>query len=380
MKLLKKIISLVVPVVAVLALADTVHASRQLGLDVSSYNRSDLAYFQTMKYYGARFTIVKLGGSGGGEGEHYQNPKASQQLAMAQKAGMDIGTYFWGEFGGSTAQAKKMARYAIADAKRVGLKAGSVIALDYELGASGSVSANTSAIVTFMKAIDKAGYKPLLYSGAYYLRTHVNRSNVLKHYQDSLWIASYATMQPVSGPNYNYFPSMDGIAIWQFGATWHGADGNVKLLKNALKKGQVKHNVKITKDTSKTSYTVKEGDSWHSIATKYGMDENQLAKLNGKTVKSMIHPGDKIKLAGTIDNDAKPTKATTSAINKVVKVKSLGAGKASWKVRLINGAGKYTNRYVAQCSRWKVSKVKQTSKGKACLIGKDLYILAKYVK
>ncbi|WP_082621054.1 GH25 family lysozyme [Lactobacillus gigeriorum] len=355
-----------------------VDAARRLGIDVSSYQRSDYQFFQNMKANGTKFVIVKLGGSGGGEGEHYQNPKASQQLAMAQKVGLEVGSYFWGEFGGSVAQAKKMAKYAVSDAQKFGLKKGSAIALDYELGASQNKEENTKAIHEFMSYIKKQGYKPLLYSGSYYLKTNVNHSKVNKSFKNSLWIASYATMAPVNGPNYNYFPSLDGIAIWQFSSAWYGVDGNVELLKNSLKLGKVKDDVKVTKTkkSKATSYTVKAGDSWYSIAQKFGMDQNQLAKLNGGTVNSELQPGDKLKLTGTIKNDAKPTKVKT----KIVKVKSLGKDRKNWKVRLIDGSGKYSNHYVNQGSRWITSKTKETKKGKAYLIGKNLYVLAKYVK
>lgn len=373
---LKKLLLTVLLSSLILLLPQKVDAARRFGIDVSSYQRSDYQFFQNMKANGTKFVIVKLGGSGGGEGEHYQNPKASQQLAMAQKAGLEVGSYFWGEFGGSAAQAKKMAKYAVNDAQKFGLKKGSAIALDYELGASLSKENNTKAIIEFLNYIKKQGYKPLLYSGSYYLKTNVNYSKVNKSFKNSFWIASYATMAAVSGPNYNYFPSMDGIAIWQFSSSWHNVDGNVELLKNSLKLGKVKDDVKVTKTTKSkaTFYVVKKDDSWYSIAQKFGMDQNQLAKLNGKTTKDMIQPGDKLKLDGIIKDDAKPAK------NKVVKVKSLGKGKENWQVRLINGKGKYVNHYVNQGSRWLANKSKNTSKGKAYLIGKDLWILAKFVK
>ena len=79
-------------VVASLAVAglflgsQNVQANR-LGQDVSSYQLSDFEYMLQRKQLGSDFTIVKLGGSGGFEGEHYQNPKASAQLANASKSG-----------------------------------------------------------------------------------------------------------------------------------------------------------------------------------------------------------------------------------------------------------------------------------------------------
>ena len=65
--------------------SQNVQANR-LGQDVSSYQLSDFEYMLQRKQLWSDFTIVKLGGSGGFEGEHYQNPKASAQLPMRQKA------------------------------------------------------------------------------------------------------------------------------------------------------------------------------------------------------------------------------------------------------------------------------------------------------
>lgn len=57
--------------------------ANRLGQDVSSYQLSGFEYMLQRKQLWSDFTIVKLGGSGGFEGEHYQNPKASAQLANA---------------------------------------------------------------------------------------------------------------------------------------------------------------------------------------------------------------------------------------------------------------------------------------------------------
>ena len=45
---------------------------------------------------------------------------------------------------------------------------------------------------------------------------------------------------------------------------------------------------------SHTYYTVVSGDSWWAIAKQFSVDMNTLVKLNGKTIDSIIHPGDKL--------------------------------------------------------------------------------------
>ena len=46
------------------------------------------------------------------------------------------------------------------------------------------------------------------------------------------------------------------------------------------------------------TYTVKPGDSWWSIANRYGMSMYELASRNSKTIYTVIHPGDKLTISG----------------------------------------------------------------------------------
>ena len=310
--------------------------ANRLGQDVSSYQLSDFEYMLQRKQLGSEFTIVKLGGSGGFEGEHYQNPKASAQLTNASKSGQDVAGYFWGQFGSDRLMAQKMARYAVADAHRTGLKQGAAIALDYEQGASMSSTANTDAIIEFMSAVKSAGYKPLLYSGAYYMKRYVDIERIGKQFGTCLWVASYKTTGLQLAPDFAYFPSMNYVAMWQFADNWHGTDGNVELV--SVIKGDVKNNVTVkpTVTVSGSYYTIQSGDSWWSIATRHGMDMYQLAQLNGMSINNVIHPGQKIKVKGTIKNGAKPVK-NTNISSYVVK-----PGDSWWSISAKYGLSMYT--------------------------------------
>ena len=272
--------------------------ANRLGQDVSSYQLSDFEYMLQRKQLGSEFTIVKLGGSGGFEGEHYQNPKASAQLANASKSGQDVAGYFWGQFGSDRLMAQKMAGYAVSDAHRTGLKQGAAIALDYEQGASMSSTANTDAVIEFMSAIKDAGYKPLLYSGAYYMKRYVDIERIGKQFGTCLWVASYKTTGLQLAPDFAYFSSMNYVAMWQFADNWHGTDGNVELV--SVIKGDVKNAVAVkpTVTVSGSYYTIRPGDSWWSIAAKHGLSMYALASRDGKTIYTVIHPGDRLTISG----------------------------------------------------------------------------------
>lgn len=314
-------------------------ATREEGVDVSSYQGSSSSYFKNLKTNGAKFVVVKVGGSGGGESVHYQNPSASMQLANAKANGLAVGTYFWAQCGSSSSEALRMAKLAVDDAKKAGLKQSSVIAMDYEAGAYASQkTANTNAVITFLDYVKKSGYKPLFYSGASFARSNVDTGKLISKYgKNILWIASYKTVSAQYAPDYNYFPSMDGIGIWQYADNWKGlnVDGNVQFAKiisngSVTKKTPVKQADATTnkengvkKLPSNNTYIVKNGDSWFTIAKTYGIDVNGLAKLNGATTKTMLHPGQKLKLTGTVSNVAtkKPAKKK-KATQKKPKINS----------------------------------------------------------
>ena len=89
-------------------------------------------------------------------------------------------------------------------------------------------------------------------------------------------------------------------------------------------------------------YVVKRGDSWASIAKTYGIDLNGLAKLNGATVKTILHPGQKLKLTGTVSNVAtkKPKKTVTKkkSVKKSAWVKSSGYFRLNTTIKLRSDA------------------------------------------
>ncbi|KAA8364805.1 GH25 family lysozyme, partial [Leuconostoc carnosum] len=87
------------------------------GIDVASYQGTTTSYFNSFKQVGDKFTMVKLGGRGGGEGAHYSNPSAYSQIKNADAVGMQTGGYFWGEFGDSVAEARYHAQLAVQDAQ-----------------------------------------------------------------------------------------------------------------------------------------------------------------------------------------------------------------------------------------------------------------------
>ena len=366
-------------VVASLAVAglflcsQNVYASRAQGTDLSRYQ----GYTAVKGQASDEFAIAQIGGVN--SGGIYTQATYQSQVATGIAQGLRMHTYIWYQVGGDKQVAKKCMDYFL---PRVQTPKGSIVALDYEDGASASVSANTDAILYGMRRISDAGYTPVYYSYKPYTLAHVDYKHILAEYPGSLWIAAYKDYNITTTPDYAYFPSMDGVAQWQFTSMYRagGLDGNVDLMgitQNGYRKGDankpvskptaVKQGIKAdntskkdisagftvkvnfsarkwasgqiipnwvkgriypvvqasgdrvllggimswikrsdveilqtAKQATQTNgiYTVQPGDSWWSIANRYGMSMYTLASRNGKTIYSMLHPGDKLTVIG----------------------------------------------------------------------------------
>ena len=196
--------------------------SRDQGVDWSKYNGNS----GTFGYSSDNFVFSQAGGFYGGT--NIPQTTYDSQVKSAQQAGKRVHTYLWDGVGGNMTNAKAMMAYYL---PRVKTPKGSIVALDYEDGASNSVTANTNVILAQMALIKAAGYTSVLYSGKDYLNAHVNTSAIVKDYGSCLWLAEYPDYLVRTKPDYNWFPSMDGVAIFQFTSMYKagGLDGNVDL-------------------------------------------------------------------------------------------------------------------------------------------------------
>lgn len=203
-------------------------AARALGVDVASYQSADLSSHARA---GVQFAIVKVS-----EGTSYRNPKASSQILTALANNMMPMAYHFATFSSNAGAAAAEAQYAIKAAQAFGLPKGSYIACDYETGQGNNIyggkTPTANAIIAFMDQIKAAGYQPLLYASSSVLQNQIDTNSVVVKYPNSLWVASYAISGRIDNPNFNYFPSMNGVSIWQFTDNWRGlsVDGNVTVL------------------------------------------------------------------------------------------------------------------------------------------------------
>lgn len=197
-------------------------ANRDQGTDWSKYQ----GYSGVFGYNSDKFSIAQIGGTYGGT--LITQATYNSQIASAKSHGLRAHTYIWYGVGSSIANGRAGLNYFL---PRVKTPKGSIVALDYEDGASGSKAANTNAILYGMRRIDAAGYTPMYYSYKPYTLSHVNYQQIVKEFPNSLWIAAYPNYLVTKAPPYGMFPSLPGVAIWQFTSTYRagGLDGNVDL-------------------------------------------------------------------------------------------------------------------------------------------------------
>lgn len=234
-------------------------ADRAYGIDEASYQSTNIA-----DYSGAKFTIVKTT-----EGLDYQNPKARAQIASAKNAGIPVGGYHYARFSADSNMAVQEGNYAVENAKNMGIPVGSIYACDWESGSGNYVDrgadASANAILTFMDTVAKAGYKPLLYSGKELLTKNISTKKITDKYGDCLWVAYYKTAGREDVADFNWFPSMDHVAIWQFTQNWKGmnVDGNITVKKLEVNVNAVRPTPAKPTSTERT-WTDVQGMTWHS--------------------------------------------------------------------------------------------------------------------
>lgn len=173
-----------------------------------------------------KFAICQIGGVNGGG--MYGQTTYETQVASAIAQGKRAHTYIWYQVGGNASLGEQVLNTFL---PQVQTPKGSIVALDYESGASADKQANTNAILHGMRMIKAAGYTPMYYSYKPYTVANVYVDQIIREFPNSLWMAAYPDYNVTPTPNYNVFPSMDGVAIYQFTSTYiaGGLDGNVDL-------------------------------------------------------------------------------------------------------------------------------------------------------
>lgn len=268
-------------------------------------------------YSSDEFVVAQLGGVYAGYG-YVDQATYSTQVASAIAAGKRAHTYIWYQVGGSTAVAQAaMNRFL----PRVQTPKGSIVALDYEAGASSNVAANTNAVIYGLQRIKDAGYTPVLYSGKSYIYSHLNWSAITSRFGSCGWIAEYPNNAVRTKPDYNWFPSMPGVAMFQFTDMYRagGLDASVDLTgitDNGYGKGKTTSAGKVIVTPKSSTAATAAGSAANAVA-KSSISSGYTVKVNlgaqhwangavmpswvrGKTYKVIQTRGNQVLLGGVM--------------------------------------------------------------------------------
>lgn len=272
--------------------------------------------------YGSdKFSISQIGGYNAGG--LYNQWTYSSQVASTIAQGKRAHTYIWYDTWGSMSIAKTTMDYFL---PKIQTPKGSIVALDFEHGASSNKQANTDTILYGMRRIKQAGYTPMYYSYKPFTLQYVNYQQILAEFPNSLWMAAYPNYNVTPSPVWSVFPSMVGVAIYQFTSTYvaGGLDGNIDLT-GITDNG---YNGSIKDDDGKV--TVKPDTETPAI------DQGQQAN---ETPKNDIKAGFKVKV-----NFSASTWATGQAIPQWVKGNSYTVKEVSGTKVLLDGIMSWINR------------------------------------
>lgn len=291
-----KLLTVVLAAVFFISVGSTVsHAAvGDRGTDQSEYQ----GQFGKYGYGDEKFMFSQIGGYYNGSFVPHWTYNSQVQTFRAR--GEHVHTYIYAQFSGRW-QADQMLNYYL---PRVTTPKGSIVALDVESG-----NPDTDSVLYALGRIKEAGYTPVLYGYKNFLVNHINLQYISTQYP--LWLAEYPDYSVRRYPNFGFFPSFNNVAIFQFTSTyvWGGLDGDVDLTgitdngytqnTNPTVTQPVQHPATTQKQQpqpSTNTYTVRYGDSWWAIANKYGMNMYDLARINGRSINSVLYPGQVLRL------------------------------------------------------------------------------------
>ena len=256
------------------------------GIDVSYWNAG--IDWPKVRAAGQRFVFVKAT-----EGDYYRDPTFDDNWFGAKSAGLLRGAY---HFFRCNVDAKKQADYFINYVKSFNDNGELPPALDLETNDNQKKQKIIPAVKIWLDRVESAfGRKPIIYSGQYFLQEYLSEAGGgppewAKDY--SLWLAQY--------PN-QYVPGMQPFlptgwfkwTIWQYSkrGSINGINADVDLdlfngtLEELYKFAGAKPVDSSTPSTPK-KHKVVAGDTFESVAIKYGITVRELVSANPQLLKS----------------------------------------------------------------------------------------------
>lgn len=157
----------------------------KIGIDVSGWQKD--IDFEKIKKAGVEFIIIKVGGTLGTNKDYYVDSKFIQNIENANKYKIDVGLYFF-SYASTSKQAINDAKWLLAQIK--GYDVTLPIAFDWEdwnnyNSYNLSFFGLTSMAEDFLKVVEDAGYKGMIYGSKNYLE------KIWLETKYDIWLAHY---------------------------------------------------------------------------------------------------------------------------------------------------------------------------------------------
>ena len=286
------------------------------GIDVSYWNAG--IDWPKVRATGQRYVFAKAS-----EGDFYSDTTFDNNWFGAKSAGLLRGAY---HFFRCNVDAKKQADYFINYVKSMNDDGELPPVLDLESNDGQKKEKIIPAVKIWLDRVEAAfGKRPIIYSGQYFLQDYLSEAGGgppkwAKDY--SLWLAQYPNSY-VEGSKPFLPRGWFNWTFWQYSERGriNGINANVDLnvfngsLEDLYKFAGARINVEVPQAPQK--HTVVAGDSFESIANKYGITVRELVTANPQLLKS----GDALVIPIAVAIPSEDTGGSPTPVQKTYTVK-----------------------------------------------------------
>ena len=273
--------------------------SKVFGIDVSQW-QGDFN-FQQAKSEGVEFAIIRSGYA------ETKDPYFESNYSKAKSVGLPVGAYHYSY---ATNEAEALAEAKFVESTLSGKQFELPIYFDVEDKVQKALSkSQVSGLTrTFVKYLESKGYFVGVYSSKSFIENYLEDD--IKN-NTAMWVAQWNDELTYTGQ----------AGMWQFGGETNLirstqicgqiVDQNYMLVdyptlikekgKNGYGSGTTNTNTQTSTPIVKT-YTVVSGDNLSSIASRFGTTVSEISRLNNISNPNLIHPGQVLKLNGSVDN------------------------------------------------------------------------------
>ena len=304
------------------------------GIDVSYWDAG--IDWPKVRAAGQRYVFTKAT-----EGDFYQDPTMDDNWFGAKKAGLLRGAY---HFFRCNVDAKKQANYYIDYVRTLKDDGELPPVLDLESNDGQKKEKIIPAVKTWLDRVEAAfGRKPIIYSGQYFLQDFLSEAGGgppawAKDYP--LWLAQYPN-QYVEGMQPSLPRGWFKWTIWQYSEKGkvNGFGDNVSvdldLFNGTLEELYKFAGAAMVTEKPKTpqKHTIAAGDSFESIANKYGVTVRELISANPQLLKT----GDSLTVPVAVSIPAESTNNSGSSTSSTPRTYTVKSGDTLYAIAIKYG-------------------------------------------